>query len=125
MPWSNPDFISRADVGMAYREAKADIFYERGHPYTLSPCHCEEESEQNLSCLHERLTSGEPDWMTIPQSVGGWSAIPKSFDLERVSAAQRAGAPPTPVISGWQRTIRANDHARNSVSLGCPASIPT
>ena len=61
----------------------------------------------------------------MDQFAGTRSAIPKSFDLERVSAAQRAGAPPTPVISGWQRTIRANDHARNSVSLGCPASIPT
>jgi hypothetical protein len=80
MPWKSVDFISEADVGIAYRKAKADIFYQSGHPNFRDFCEFEKDLIRNLESLHTKLESGDLSWMTDPKFLGTWSVIPKKID---------------------------------------------
>ena len=89
MSWENPDFITLADVWTAYRKAKVDLYYERGHPYLLDISKYEENLEHNLNTLYRKLSKPTLSWMTDEAFIGEWSVLPKKIkedDIDRSSA---------------------------------------
>ena len=83
MIWEKSNFIAQRDVWMAYRKAKVDLYYERGHPNAFALCEYEENLEKNLANLYGRLTGESLDWMSGDNFVGTWSVITKSLDFPR------------------------------------------
>ena len=84
MPWISSDFITEADLGIAYRKAKADLFYERTVPYMREIYRYEKKLAENLLSLYEKLHSGNLDWMQQPSFFGSWSLIPKGIEPKEV-----------------------------------------
>jgi len=82
MIWEKSNFIAQSDVWMAYRKAKADLYYERGHPNAFALCEYEENLEGNLANLYTRLTGNSLDWMTEETFVGTWSVATKGLDSQ-------------------------------------------
>jgi len=82
MSWHSPNFITLHDLGIAYRKAKADLFYERGHPNAFELVKFEEHLQENLQRLFQQLQSNSLVWMQENQFVGTWRAIPKSIDTQ-------------------------------------------
>ena len=70
MIWTQKDFITLKDVSIAYRKAKADLFYERSHPNAIALCKYEENLEENLISLYRKLSSNNFLWMTDSDFVG-------------------------------------------------------
>lgn len=106
MTWTNPNFITALDLGIAYRKAKADLYYERDQPVGLALCEYEMHLEANLSALLEKLRSGELGWMTEPEFVGDWSVIPKDLDCEAETKEPVAWRPSDP-DECWHARTRA------------------
>lgn len=70
------------DLILAYRKAKADLFYERDHVGAIKFSLYENDLLANLQRLHARLCANKPDWMTDAAIVGDFAYIPKSCDLK-------------------------------------------
>ncbi|MDP3126386.1 MAG: RNA-directed DNA polymerase [Thiobacillus sp.] len=79
MGWTNASFISLADLYVAYRKAKVDMYYERDHVTALAFCDYEERLDANLESLFETLNSPDPTWMRDLGFVGSFSYIPKAL----------------------------------------------
>jgi hypothetical protein len=80
MNWNRQDYITMRDIGTAYRKAKADLFYERGHPNNIALCRYEENLEENLASLYQKLVGNSLQWMTGSEFVGTWSVMPKGIE---------------------------------------------
>lgn len=107
MGWSNSEFISREDLGIAYRKAKVDLYYERGHANLLALLKFEEALGDNLRRLHKRLNSDElEEWMTADSFVGDWSVIAKSLD-PKLSQAKSSPWRPSDPDAAWSAHIRS------------------
>jgi hypothetical protein len=100
MAWKG-NFITKRDLGIAYRKAKVDIFYERDHPNAIALCEYEERLHANLTSLFEKLTSGELGWMKRPEFVGKWAVIPKGIDIS--TGAKGASWQPSDPDERWLR----------------------
>lgn len=79
MIWKDKNFITLEDLGFAYRKAKADLYYERGHANSFALCEYEENLYENLNNLYHRLHERSLVWMASPEIIGGWSVIPKKI----------------------------------------------
>lgn len=79
MTWDDPFFITEADLGIAYRKAKADLYYERTVPYLQAISLYEKKLLENLGWLFEQLHSGNLEWMQDQAFLGSWALIPKSI----------------------------------------------
>lgn len=104
MVWENSNFITELDLGIAYRKAKADLYYERDHPNSFALCEYESQLESNLTRLLERFQSDDLEWMTQPEFVGDWSVIPKDLDdgsKDKDSATWRPSDPD----KSWQSHV--------------------
>jgi len=77
--WQNPNFITREDVGIAYRKAKADLFYERGHVNAFALSEYEDNLSPNLEALYQHLQLNSLEWMTSQTFCGDWSVISKAI----------------------------------------------
>ncbi len=78
------EYLTIADIYLAYKKAKADAFYENTHFHAIDFSIYEENLSENLRALHSKLTSRSPDWFDSPTFIGGYSYLPKSinpFDL--------------------------------------------
>lgn len=79
MGWENANFISEADLYVAYRKAKIDMYYERDHVTAIAFCEYEEQLDESLKSLHAALNNPEPTWMHALEFVGEYGYIPKSL----------------------------------------------
>ena len=86
MPWESPFFITEADLGIAYRKAKADLYYERTFPYLRDIYDYEKKLTENLASLYERLHCGDLKWMRESAFLGSWSLIPKGIKPRKATA---------------------------------------
>lgn len=90
MSWEDSEYITLSDVWTAYRKAKVDLYYERGHPYLLDISKYEEKLEDNLNALYEKLSEPSLKWMAEDAFIGEWSVLPKKIieenDKNRASA---------------------------------------
>jgi hypothetical protein len=104
MPWKG-NFITKRDLGIAYRKAKVDLYYERDHPNAFALCEYEENLHYNLTSLFKKLTSGELGWMSKPEFVGGWSAIPKGIAVS--TPGEDASWQPSEPDEAWSAFVEA------------------
>jgi len=95
--WQNPNFITREDVGIAYRKAKADLFYERGHVNAFALSEYEDNLSPNLEALYQHLQLNSLEWMTSQTFCGDWSVISKAM---MGSTKNQNGTRPTQIRSG-------------------------
>lgn len=73
------------DLALAYRAAKADLYYE-SNSRILDIVNYEANLNENLSSLHERLSAGRGSLLTT-EYLGTWTVLAKSLD-EPESAPQ-------------------------------------
>jgi predicted amidohydrolase len=88
-PRVDPSFFSKADLGIAYRKMKADLFYERGHSNAFRLCEFEEDLTANLDRIYERLTTEGLEWLMGPDVLGTWRIITK--DLKPAEKKDESG----------------------------------
>ena len=74
------DFVTLADLYLAYRKAKVEAFHENTHFSALAFSQYERRLQSNLRRLRDRLTQSSPRWMRDPASLGGYMYAPKSID---------------------------------------------
>lgn len=114
MGWNDPGYITREELGIAYRKAKADLYYERGHANLLALLKYEEALDNNLSRLYQRLNSDElEEWMTKDSFVGDWSVIAKSLDPKVSLATSSPWRPSDPDVA-WAAHVRSLGRESNS-----------
>lgn len=117
-----------ADLYIAYRKAKADLFYERDHVGILDFVEYEWHLDDNLNRLHQRLISQSSNWFEDPSLVGGYSYIPKKIELPKgnsVRQGQQLGEGLVAVQSDLDRewSARLDQAALNdpgNPAQGCP-----
>lgn len=73
-----------ADLFKAYRKAKADAFFDRTHFNSLAFSDYEQNLEQNLTLLLQRLNSTQPSWINDIDFIGTFSYLPKSVELPTI-----------------------------------------
>jgi hypothetical protein len=85
MSWTEKGFITLADLYVAYRKAKVDMFYERDHQTAMAFCAYEERLNENLASLHAMLSLTEPTWHRDIKFVGSYAYVPKALTPYRNS----------------------------------------
>lgn len=118
MGWSDPEYITREDLGIAYRKAKVDLYYERGHANLLALLKYEEALGDNLRRLHKRLNSDElEEWMTGDSFVGNWSVIAKNLDA-KLSEVKSTPWRPSDPDAAWSAHVRSLGRESDSPARG-------
>ena len=74
------DFISIADLYVAYRKAKSEAYYGNLHPSALAYTEFEQDLQSNLESLYTQLISNDYEWWNSIDFIGGFLYIPKSLD---------------------------------------------
>lgn len=87
MAWKDSNFITLADLYLAYRKAKVDVYYEKVNIAGVPFCQYEINLDRNLRALLLRLTATAPNWITDAGFIGSHSFIPKSIDSEPLVAS--------------------------------------
>ncbi|HEY4313599.1 MAG TPA: RNA-directed DNA polymerase [Pirellulales bacterium] len=76
------DLFSDEDLYLAYRKAKADLFYERSIPNAKRFAIYEENLQGNLQKLQKRLRTGTArPWYADRDFIGGVTFVPKKLTL--------------------------------------------
>jgi len=78
-------YFHLADLYVAYRKAKVDMYYERDHCVALEFAAYEQDLDVNLRSLHQELTKDEVDWFKRPAFVGTYSYVPKTLNAGAVN----------------------------------------
>lgn len=66
------------DLGLAYRKAKVDLYYQTTPPL-LAMAEYEEALLKNLKRLRDQLNSGREEWIVSPEFLGDWTLATKSI----------------------------------------------
>jgi len=74
------DFISLADLYLAYKKAKVDAYYDSSHPSALAFTEFEQNLQENLKSLYGVITKNETEWWYSSEFIGGFLYVPKSID---------------------------------------------
>lgn len=108
MVWDDPGFITEADLGIAYRKMKADLFYESISPHRQDLCDYEKKLPENLCRLYTLLQSGQCKWMLKPDFIGGWTTIPKSIKPDADAATADGHCLHSDPVDQWRAAIAAH-----------------
>ena len=73
--------ISLADLGMAYRKAKVDLYYS-SHASVNAIADYEEELNEHLTALLAQINGADESWVTTPNFVGTWTLATKSVNMD-------------------------------------------
>lgn len=73
--------ISLADLGMAYRKAKVDLYYS-SHASLTAIADYEDELHEHLTALLEKINGVDETWVTTPDFLGTWLLATKSVNLD-------------------------------------------
>lgn len=71
--------IRLKELGIAYRKAKADLFYS-SHPSLNAIAEYEEDLHSNLVKLRDQINGDDDSWVTSPDFLGSWTLATKSID---------------------------------------------
>lgn len=74
------DYITVADVYLAYRKAKAEAFFDNFHPNAIAFSEFENEISDNIVKLHSMIINGESEWWEDTSFIGKYHYVPKSLD---------------------------------------------
>lgn len=106
------EFVTLADVYVAYKKAKAEAFFESTHFHALAFTRYEQALHKNLAKLHRRLVSKRDEWSKSLDFIGDHAYLPKSVD----TAAWAAGE------AGHFRALNPRQEwARQFTNSGTPA----
>lgn len=72
--------FSLEDLSLAYRKAKADLFYS-SHASLNDILEYEEDLLKHLSALQEKIEGNDESWVTEPEFIGSWILATKSVDM--------------------------------------------
>jgi reverse transcriptase-like protein len=106
------DFITIADLYLAYRKAKADAFYDNLHPNALSFTEYEQNLRLNLELLHDRLNRSDASWKGDLDFIGGYLYVPKSIDVSAWSGSNDIHYLDVDPIQHWRNQYQANRKKR-------------
>lgn len=73
--------ISLADLGMAYRKAKVDLYYS-SHASVNAIADYEENLHEHLIALLAQINGDDETWATTPNFVGTWTLATKSVNMD-------------------------------------------
>ena len=71
---------SLQDLGLAYRKAKADLYYS-SHTSLEAIADYEENLYANLTALLAKISGDDESWVTKPEFVGAWTLAAKQVDM--------------------------------------------
>ncbi|WP_392340723.1 RNA-directed DNA polymerase [Moritella marina] len=74
------NYISLADVYLAYRKAKAEAFFDSFHPNTISFSEFETDIKINIERLHSKIINNDESWWLDTNFLGGYRYVPKSLN---------------------------------------------
>lgn len=74
------DYITIANLYIAYRKAKSEAYYGKLHPSALAYAEFEQDLQENLEKIHRQLISGNGAWSQNSNFIGGFLYIPKSIN---------------------------------------------
>ncbi|HEK2789120.1 TPA: hypothetical protein SMT85_000549 [Proteus mirabilis] len=74
------DYITVADVYLAYRKAKAEAFFDSFHPNAISFSEFEKDINKNILKLHSIIINGGSKWWEDTSFIGKYHYVPKSLD---------------------------------------------
>lgn len=74
------NYITLADLYLAYRKAKSEAFYDNLHPSALAFSDYEQKLQKNIESLYSLIIKGDTHWWTSTDFIGGYLYIPKSLD---------------------------------------------
>ena len=82
------EFISLIDLGLAFRKAKADMYYST-NTCILDAVIYEENLSKNLRSLYERLSGSDDGWVNNSDLFGDWTLVPQEIDCDLTQEEQR------------------------------------
>jgi hypothetical protein len=103
MAWSNANFITLADLYVAYRKAKVDAFYERTQPSALAFARYEVDLPKRLERLLDLINDPEPRWFSSERFLGRFRYVPKSVDAPADLAINEVHFHTCDAIEDWRR----------------------
>lgn len=74
------DYITIADIYLAYRKAKAEAFFDNFHPNAISFCDFENNINDNIFKLHAKIINEDSKWWEDTKFIGNYHYVPKSLD---------------------------------------------
>lgn len=100
------------DIGMAYRKAKVDIYYSND-ARPLDILEYEENLEENLRNLLERLNGKNQDWISAASYLGEYSLIPKGIDISSEHVPDGGSKSDSLIVASpkieWERKVVGQD----------------
>lgn len=106
------DFITLADLYLAYRKAKAEAFYDRMHPSALAFAEFEQNLRVNLESLYKELNSNGAAWKDDLLFLGGHLYVPKSVDQSSWISSEEVHFIDVDPIANWKRRFEQSRKKR-------------
>ena len=96
------EFISLADIYVAYRKAKSEAFYDGMHPTAIDFTKYEKNITNNLRKLHADICSSDPKWYADVNKIGGYLYVPKSIDESKWDGFSEVHFRAVDPIADWE-----------------------
>lgn len=106
------EYITVADVYLAYRKAKAEAFFDNFHPNAISFCEFEEDINNNILKLHTKITNSENEWWEDKSFIGKHYYVPKSLDDSSWNNKLNVHYSSVDPIEDWKRRFQENKKKR-------------
>lgn len=96
-------WVTLADLFKAYRKAKVEAYYDRGHFHSIAFASYEQNLENNLRGLLKTLKSGK-SWASSSKFIGSYSYMPKSIDVPTKDGGQDIHFATLDPVEDWNRS---------------------
>ncbi|RXJ81036.1 RNA-directed DNA polymerase [Arcobacter sp. F2176] len=101
------NFITLADLYLAYKKAKVESFYDGNHPTSISFAKYEENLDNNLKKLQKKLQDKETLWHLDKEYLGNSLYMPKSINTSNwQEKSHYVGLDP---FENWSRQFDLNN----------------
>ncbi|MFW9675412.1 RNA-directed DNA polymerase [Vibrio parahaemolyticus] len=117
------NYISLADMYLAYRKAKTEAFYDNFHPHAISFSVFESNIQENIEALHSKIISKGSNWWLDESFIGDYRYVPKSLNDsiwdDNLNVHYRSVDP----IKDWRQRFKENSNKRLDVNyrlILCP-----
>ncbi|HFK5465168.1 TPA: RNA-directed DNA polymerase [Morganella morganii] len=106
------DYITVADVYLAYRKAKAEAFFDNFYPNAISFSEFEKDINNNILKLHSIIINGEHEWWEDASFIGKYYYVPKSLDDSSWNNSLNVHYSSVDPIEDWKRRFEENKNRR-------------
>lgn len=121
---NSPPGFFLVDLGMAYRKAKADLYYStNSQPNEIAEY--EDDLEANLLDLLTRLNGADETWVTTDSFLGDWTLVPKSLGPPQLGKDVKNGVLFSAPADEWNHVCKLNkaDKPKAEFRLMAQASL--